>query len=338
MKNKLLGGFAVFLALFLSACGGFSPTQTTAKADAQYPTHEVKLLVASGVGGTLDLQARALQKEFPKYLNQPLIVVNKPGGGGRIGLNELVDAPTDGYTLGISSPELILHSIYGTSVYHYLTALEPIAQISSAPFLLTVNADSPWTSVEELLQYGKTKALKFSHSGIGTATHVLGEALAKTTHIKTVQVPFHGGSEKTAMLLGGHVDATFISPPAIKEHVKAGKLRVLATTGNKRMLDPFFTNVPTLKELGIDIEFLDWAGVASHKPLSPEVKAILAASVKKMIEDPQFQKTVVSLGAEIDYLSPEDCQKKWIVDTENFKKMIAETDIVDQIRKIQPAK
>lgn len=329
----------VILVLVTGIYGGFSPLLMTVRADASpYPSHEVKLIVASGVGGTLDLQGRALQKEFAKYMQQPLTVFNRPGGGGRVGMNEVVQSAPDGYTLGISSIELIFHSIYGTSEYHYMTALDPLAQISSTPILLVVNAESPWNTVAEMVQDGKNHPLKFSHSGVGSITHILGEAFAKATDTKTVQVPFHGGNEKAAMLLGRHVDAAFISSPAVKEHIKAGKLRVLATTGTKRMKDPFFANVPTLKELGIDIEFLNWAGVVSHKPLSPEVKASLVSNLKKMIEEPEFQKTVESFGVEIEYLSPEQCQEKWIHEARNLKKMVTEAGLLEQVKTMQSAK
>lgn len=338
MKKSWYFLLVAVLVFAAGAYGGISPSLMTSKADASYPSHEVKLIVASGIGGSLDLQGRALQREFAKYMQQHLTVFNKPGGGGRVGMNELVQSAPDGYTLGISSPELIFHSVYGTSEYHYMTALDPLAQISSAPFLLVVNAESPWHSVEELIQYGRTSTLKFAHAGIGSAPHILGELFTKVTEIKIVQAPFHSGNEKTAMLLGGHVDASFSTPPAIKEHVKAGKLRVLASTGTKRMKDPLYANVPTFKELGIEIEFVDWAGVVAHKPLPPEVKASLVSNLKKMIEDPAFQSTVEALGPEIDYLSPEECQKKWIKEAESLKKIATEAGLLEQIKKMQAVK
>lgn len=335
MKTKLRLLFVLVFLLTATALGGCSTMPSAAKADAEYPAHSIKVIVPFAAGGGTDSQARALSKVAAKHLKHPLVILNKPGGGGNIGLSEVARSAPDGYTLGLSCPEIIFHSVYGTTKYHYLTALDPIVQFSSVPFLLVVNAESPWNSVEEMLAYGKSSPLKFSHGGIGSASHVLGEVFSKLNNITSIQVPFRGGSEKTAMLLGKHVDATFIAPAPVKEYVKAGKLKVLAITGSKRMIDPLFADVPTLQEHGIDIDYSDWCGIASPKPLPPEIKAKLAADLKEMIQDPELKSAVEMLGAQLDYLGPEESQQKWIEDAQRLKKMVVDTRIIDIVKKQQ---
>lgn len=335
MKKKLQI-LLVFLFLLIStALGGSSTAATTKSAAEEYPSHQIKVIVPFAAGSGVGTPAFALQKVAKKYLHQPLMVMNKPGGGGNIGLYELAKSTPDGYTWGISTPEVILHSVYGSAKHHYLTALDPIAQISSVPFLLVVNAESPWNSVEEFIQYGKSTPLKFAHGGIGSASHVIGEIIGKMNQITTLQVPFKGGSERTAMLLGKHVDAILTTPGAIKEHLHNGKLKILASTGSKRFEDPLFANVPTFKEFGMNIEFTDWYGIATSKPLPPEVKTKLVASLKEMILDPEVVSKLEEANMHVEYLGPEDSQKKWIQEAEALKRMVTETGVLEQIKQQQ---
>lgn len=311
MRNKLQLSLLCVIFAAIAVLGGCKATsKTTDSTSEAYPSHQIKLIVPFGAGSGVDSQARALKKVAVKYLHQPLLVFNKPGGGGNLGLYELVKAKQDGYTLGIASPEVIFHSIYGNEKYQYVTALEPLAQISSAPLFLVVHAESPWNSVDDLIQYGKSTPLKFSHGGIGSASHVIGEIFGKLNHIKTLQVPFKVSSEKVSMLLGKHVDATFISYVAVKEHVEAGKLKLLASTGSKRLENSFLANVPTLKELNMEIEFTDWFGIAAPKSLPPEIRSKLTVIFKDMIFDPEVAVALKANDVQIEYLDPAESQKK----------------------------
>lgn len=337
MKLKLPLLLTLIFLLAATAVGGCGTLAATPKTEAEaYPSHEIKLIVPFDAGSGGDLHVRALQKIASKYLEHPLIITNKAGGGGTIGLHEIAKSEPNGYTIGLSVPEVIFHSVYGTAKYHYLTALDPLAQFVSSPLFLVVNAESPWNTVDDMIQYGKSTPLKFAHGGIGSASHVIGEAFAKATNTKTLQVPFRGGGEKTNMLLGNHVDATFIAIAPVKELIKAGKLKILAITSSKRLEDPTFTNVPTLKELGIDVEYNDWYGIVAPKPLPPEIKAKLVSDLKKIILDPEFKAVTEKLGTHLDYLGPEESQEKWIQDAERLKKIVAETGIAEQIQKLQP--
>lgn len=332
-KKYSLSLIACLILIFAFAGCSSMPNE---KKPETYPTHPIKLIVPFAPGGAIDLHARALQKVAAKHLGVALQIYNKTGGGGNIGLSEVARSNPDGYTLGTSSPEIIFHSLYGTTKYHYLTALDPVAQLYTSSFLLTVNADSPWQSLDDAIQYFKTnrKPIKFAHSGFGSAGHVLGEYFGRTLGIETLQAPFRGGSESLTTLLGNHVDMVFLSPSPTKNFIKQGKLRVLATTAPKRMKDPLFADVPTFKELGIDIEFTNWVGICTPKPLPPEIKAQIAAALKEMILDPEYQAAAEMLGSELEYLGPEECQEKWIADTQRLKKMLTK-DIINQVRGLQ---
>jgi tripartite-type tricarboxylate transporter receptor subunit TctC len=306
------------------------PAVTTSK----YPDKPITMIVPHGVGGGTDLIARELEKAAPTHLGQPLIVVNKPGGGGTIGWNELAGANPDGYTLGIVGNEIVLHPLYGQTKYHYPTALEPVVQISSGSSVLVVQAKQPWETLDDLVAYAKIHPgqLKFAHSGIGSVHHVIGEMFAKTGGITIEQVPFRGAGETTAALLGGHVQIAIIGPASIKEHVKNGTLRALAVSLEKRLTDPALSNIPTFKEQGMDVVCSYWMGIGAPKGLPTEVKAKLAVGLKEIIINPEFKANQEKLGLQLDYLDQEATAAKWLDESQKFAKVVQETGIADLIK------
>ncbi|MDU4961652.1 MAG: tripartite tricarboxylate transporter substrate binding protein [Sporomusaceae bacterium] len=309
-------------------------TAGTAPVKSSYPEKPITMIVPFSVGGGVDLTARELEKLSLGELGQPLLVVNKPGGAGMLALNELVESAADGYTLGLVGTEVILHPLYGLAKYHYPTALEPIAQISAAPPVLVVQASQPWKNVFDLIAYAKENPgkLKFAHGGIGSLLHVTGEMFAKTVGIKIEQVPFRGGGEVAAALLGGHVQLAFLGPAALKEHVKNGSLRVLAVPGEKRLIDPVFSHIPTLKESGIDMVCDYWVGIGAPKGLPPEIKEKLSSNFKAVINNPKFQASQEKLGIELAYLDAPAAAAKWLEENEKFAKVVQETGIADLIK------
>ncbi|MBP2631934.1 MAG: hypothetical protein H6Q70_2562 [Firmicutes bacterium] len=309
-----------------------SKTTLTAKND--YPTKPITVIVPFSAGGGLDLVARTLEKNAPKYLGQPLVVVNKPGGAGTIGWNELVNSTPDGYTLGISAIDVLIQPLYGATKYHYPSALEPIAQVTTSPWIMVVQADQPWQDINEVIKYAKQhpEQLKFGHTGIGSPSHILGANFANVAGITSEQVPFRGASDVTAALLGNHIQFAFINPSTVKEQIKNGKLRALAMTGEQRLTDPDLAQIPTFKELGFDIVLTNWFGVAAPKELPPEVKAKLEEGFKAMITDPEFKANIENLGLQVEYLNSDDSKEKWRLDGDKLAKSIQETGILEQIK------
>jgi len=300
----------------------------------KFPEKPITMIVPFSAGGGTDLIARAMEKVSVKYLGQALVVVNKPGGTGTAGWNELVSSSPDGYTVGMTVTDLILQPSYGSTKYYYLTALEPLVQISSSPSVMIVNADQPWQNVYELIEYAKQHPgqLKFGHAGIGSLPHIIGEDFGKVANIKIEQVPFRGSSEATAALLGKHIQIAFMNPISVKEQIKNGTVRALAVSSEKRLSDPALVGIPTFKEQGIDVVFSYWYGVAAPKGLSPEVKTKLAGGFKAMISDPEFRNNMDVLGVEVEYLGPKEAQEKWRDDNEKLTKIIQETGILDLIK------
>ncbi|MBP2629659.1 MAG: hypothetical protein H6Q70_287 [Firmicutes bacterium] len=288
MQKRLLILLTVCLLLIPIIIGGCTDMQSkTTTANKSYPDRPITIIVPYSAGGGVDLLARLLEKKAPQYLGQPLVVVNKPGGAGTIGWNELVSSSPDGYTLGISIIDLLVQPLYGETKYHYPTALEPIAQVATAPFLIVVEAKQPCKNLNDIVNYAKQHPgqLKFGHSGIGSLSHIVGETFANVTGITFEQVPFRGASESTAALLGNHIQIVFTNASSVKEQIRNGTLRALATTSEQRLTDPDLAQIPTCKELGVDILSTTWMGVAVPKDLPPEIKAKHEEGFKAIIAD-----------------------------------------------------
>ncbi|MEN6566109.1 MAG: tripartite tricarboxylate transporter substrate binding protein, partial [Veillonellales bacterium] len=320
------------ISILLGGCSGMQnkAVSTTGK----YPEKPITVIVTFSAGGAADLIARVMEKEAPKYLGQPLIVVNKPGSAGTIGWNEVAGARPDGYTVGITAAELLVLPLYGMTKYNYLTDLQPLAQMTASSWTLAVQTEQPWQNVDDLVNYARQHPgqLKFSHSGIGSFPHVIGEMIGKAAGTTLEQVPFRSSGEAITALLGGHVQVAIVNPATVKEHMKSGTVRVLAVTGEQRLTDPDFAGVPTLKEQGFDIAYTNWFGVAAPKDMPPEVKAKLVEGFKAMIEDAEFKKSVENMGLQVEYLGPQKSEEKWISDSKKISKTIQETGILDLIK------
>ncbi|WP_246105310.1 Bug family tripartite tricarboxylate transporter substrate binding protein [Sporomusa termitida] len=300
----------------------------------KYPERPITVIVPYNAGGGLDLTARSLEKLAVKHLGQPLAIVNKPGGAGALGWNELAGSPLDGYTVGATSNELILLSLYGTGKYNYATALSPIMQVTAVPLLLAVQTDQPWQTLSDLIEHARKHPgqLKFGNVGTGSFAHVLCEMLNQSAGINIEQVPFSGAGETIPALLGGHIQLIFVSPVPIKEHVKNGTVKILAITGEHRMADPVFAHVPTFKELGIDITIDNWHGIAVPKETPVAIKNKLAEGFKAIVNDPEFKENMEKVGNQVEYLGPQESTDKWIADSQKLQKTLQESGILEQIK------
>jgi tripartite-type tricarboxylate transporter receptor subunit TctC len=314
--------------------GGCKSMQSqTVTTSEKYPDKPITLIVPFSAGGGLDLVAREMEKLAIQNLGQSLIIVNKPGGSGTIGWNELASANPDGYTLGMTSPDIMLPSLYGPTKYNYPTAIEPLVRVTSTPFIMVIQAEQPWQTVDDVVTFAKKHPgqLKFGHSGIGSYTHVVGETFAHITGVTIEQVPFRGASEYVSALLGRHIEIIFTNPATVREYVKNGTLRVLAVTGQQRINDPVFAQIPTFKEQGFDIGFNLWYGVAVPKELPVDIKTKLIKGLRAIITNPQFKKDIETMGMQIDYLGLKESQLNWITESEELSKDVQKTGIADLI-------
>ncbi len=333
MKRKL-GMFLVCFLSFAIIIAGCGFKNASLDSQSKYPSTPITLIVQYSPGGSTDLLARSMEKMAKKYLGVPLVVVNKPGGGGTIAWNELGEAKPDGYTLGMTSNGVILQPLYGSTRYNYPTALEPIAQIAISPVVMAVRADSPWQTVDDVINYARQHPgeIKFGHPGLGSLPHIVGEMFTKEAGIQIEQVPFMGTAESIAATMGGHIQLMFASSPSdIKELVRSGKMRALAMSSQKRLIQPEFANVPTFKERGLNVELTIWQGVGAPKGLPENIKKTLAQGFEKIVNDPDFVNNLENLGLTVEYLGPKESTEKWIAESNQMTKIVQETGIAERI-------
>lgn len=259
-------------------------------AQAQSPQQNagaLELVVIFPAGSSADIGARILAEGMAKYLEQPVPVINKPGGGGAIGYKFVAASRPDGRTMVWNSNSVSTTFHGGTMDIDY-KAFDAVARATIELPAVVVQASAPWKTLPELLDYARANPglLKVGNSGTGSHTHMASIALFDAVGAKALDVPF-SASQVVANLLGGHVDALVQLPGAVVPHVKSGALRVLAGLGSKR--DPVFPDVPTANEMGIPVPVMDlWRGVAVPKGTPPATIARLEKAVEYALKRPEF--------------------------------------------------
>ena len=288
---------------------------------ADFPTKEVQIIIPWAAGGATDLIFRALAATTGKYLGKAVIVVNRPGGAGAVGYTEAAQAKPDGYTLvsAITPLTILPHQV--KTAYTYKN-FEPIINVVSDPGMFLVRSDAPWKSLKEFLDYAKKNPdmITVGNSGSGGGVHLIALAFEKAAGVKFNHIPFAGGGPSVTALLGGHVNAVSVSPPEGIEHVKAGKLKIIALFAEKRF--EMFPDVPTVKEQGVNFVMGQWRGLVASKGTPPDVIKKLHDAFKKGMDDPVFQKNAKDMAINLHYLGPEAFGKLMAHDHEFFGDLI----------------
>jgi tripartite-type tricarboxylate transporter receptor subunit TctC len=234
-----------------------------------------------------------------------VIVENKPGGSGAVGLGEVMAAKPDGYTLAILPVELGFLDKQGIYPFSFENFTR-IMNLNTDPSALTVKADAPWDTLEDFVKYAKENPgkIKIGNSGTGVLWHLAAASLARNTGIKVTHVPFDGAAPAIAAVLGKQIDAVTVSGAEVSAQVKAGEMKILAILGDKRL--EIFPDIPTAKELGVDVNINTFRGLGGPAGIPEDRVKILHDGFKKMMEDPAFTDVMEKMGLGIDYRNTED--------------------------------
>ena len=282
----------------LLASALISITPVVAQAQA-FPTKPIRLVCPFPPGGAVDIASRAIAAELSKTIGQPVSVENKPGAGGNIGGVEVSRSAPDGYTLlmttsGINGINPVLYRKMPFDPNKDLTAVAALVSLSN---VLVVHPSVKVNNVTELLAMLKSEPGKmtFASSGSGTSIHMSGEMFMHLTGTRMIHVPYKGSAPAITDLLGGQVQMMFDNIPSALPHIRAGKLRALATTGGKR--DPALPDLPTLAEAGVKgYEAGVWFGLAAPAGTPPDVIAKISNEAIKGTRSPDFVKRMTELG------------------------------------------
>jgi len=273
-----------------------------------YPDRPISFICPWPAGGTADITMRALCSAASKVLGQTIVVENKTGASGMLGLKAMSSARADGYTIGQIPISVTRFSQLGTVQLDPLKELTYIARTSGQTFGIAVRADAPWKTLKDFVAAAKASPGKVTYgsAGIGGATHVGMEEFALAAGIELNHIPYKGGAPALQDLLGGQVDALADSS-SWAPHVKAGKLRLLATWGEKRTQD--FPDVPTLKEQGYDVVVDAPNGIGAPGGLEPAVLARLRDAFRQAAASAEFIAACDKIDAPLMYLDGPDYEK-----------------------------
>lgn len=288
----------VLFSRIAAACALALVATAAAHAQPAYPSQPIKVIVPFPPAGGTDMVARLILDKIRISTGWTLIVENKAGAGGNIGLDAVAKAKPDGYTLGLGQTAnlAINPSLYAKMPYNAATAFEPVSTVAGQPVVLVVHSASPYKTLADLVQAAKARpgALTMASAGNGTVGHLTGETFTRQAGIQTTHVPYKGAGAAANDLLGGQVDYYFATPQTVVAFVKAGKLRALAVSAAKRL--PVMPEVPTVAEGGYqNFDTSDWKMLVAPAGTPPAIVTRLQAEVAKALARPD---TIATLQAE----------------------------------------
>jgi tripartite-type tricarboxylate transporter receptor subunit TctC len=307
---------ALLRAAFLAAA--CCATVTAAIAQSSWPDKPITMVVPFPPGGVADTVARPVAEALSRELKQSVIVENKAGAGGAVGIGFAARAPADGYTvlLSLSSISILpeADAILERKPAYQTSQFKPIARFTADPTVLVVRADAPWKTLAEFIADARTKpgAYNYGSSGNYGTMHVPMEMLKNAAGFRMTHIPYTGAGPAVVALLAGQVDALASGPPTVVQQIKAGKLRALAHWGERPLAA--LPEVPSLDQSGFKVKFAQWSGLFVPAATPDEIVRRLRAASAKAAADPAVVQVIEKAGSPIAYLDAPDFQSYWNAD------------------------
>jgi tripartite-type tricarboxylate transporter receptor subunit TctC len=295
------------LVAALAVLVGVTTSATALAQAASYPNRPIRIIVPFPVGGIADTFSRTIGIKLTEAWGQPVVVENKTGAGGNIGAELVAKSAPDGYTLvmGNIGSHAVNVSLFKNIPFDPIKDFVPIAHVLDAEGLLVVNPSVNANSVREILELARAQPGKLSYAsgGLGTTSHLAGELFKSTAKVEIVHVPYKGNAPAITDLLGGQTQMLFATMPTVLPHVKAGKLRAIASIGPARTVA--LPDVPTVAESGLPgFEVSNWIGLFAPAGTPPEIVSKLNAEVQKIMRSPDVQKRLEAEGARFIVTTP----------------------------------
>ena len=333
-KSFLIGGMSVALSVALVGCGAGGSQQAAGESqpdDPNYPRRPIEMIVPFGEGSASDTFARKFAELMSKHTSQPVQPVNKDGSGGLIGMVYAHGQKNDGYTILEITPSHVIADVMGSGKdVKLMEDFEPLAQIQSDIYVLSVPADSPINTFEELVKKGNEEEITFAGVSPGGLDDLTLNALAAETGIKVKFVPYKSGAEVKAAVLGGEVDVYFDKLISAVPYVEDGKVKPLVVLNDKR-LDQIeaLKDTPSTVELGYSTTIGSWRGFVIKKGAPENVKQYLIDVMKKAYDSPEYKEFAKMNMADIrqGFLGPEEFAKQWESEYKVFDEIAKKTGL-----------
>ena len=290
---------------------------------ADYPTKPVRWIVPYPPAGTTDVLARIVAQWLTEKMGQPFVVENKPGAGNNIGVEAVVNAPPDGYTMLLVNPANGINAtLYKNLSFNFIRDIAPVAGIVRTPNVMEVTNSLPVKTVQEFITYCKANPgkINMASSGSGTSVHLSGELFKSMTGCDMVHVPYKGAGPALTDLIGGQVHVLFDNLPSSIGHIKGGKLRPLGVTSEQR--EPSLPDVPTVAETVPGYEATAWFGIGMPKGAPREAIEKVNAEVNRALADPKMRAKLAELGGKPIAGTPEDFGKVIAAETAKWEKVV----------------
>jgi tripartite-type tricarboxylate transporter receptor subunit TctC len=305
------------LALF-AALAGIGPASAI-----DYPTHPVKWVVPYPPGGTTDVLARIMAQWLSEKMGQQFVIENKPGAGNNIGVEVVVNAPPDGYTMLLVNPANGINAtLYKSLAFNFIRDIAPVAGMVRTPNVMEVTNSFPAKTVAEFIAYCKANPgkINMASSGSGTSVHLSGELFKSMTGCQMLHVPYKGAGPALSDLIAGQVHVLFDNLPSSIGHIKGGSIRALAVTSAQR--EPSLPDLPTVGDTVPGYEATAWFGIGMPKGTPREIVEKINAEVNRALADPKMRERLAELGGKPIAGTPEDFARVIAAETEKWARVV----------------
>jgi tripartite-type tricarboxylate transporter receptor subunit TctC len=309
--------------LRLAACAAALPALPRIARAQAYPARPVRIIAAFAAGGGVDITARLIGQWLSDRLGASFVTENRPGAGGNIGTEVVVNAPADGYTLLLATlPNAVNASLYEKLNFDFVRDIAPVAGIIRVPMVVLINPSVPAATLPEFIAYAKANPgkINMASAGTGSAPHMAGELFNAMAGTKLVHVPYRGQGPALSDLLGGQVQVLFATTPGIPDYVRTGKLRGLAVTTAARA--SVLPELPPVADVVPGYEASQWYGMGAPKSTPAAIINRLNAEINAALNDAKMKARLLDIGGEPLPGSPSDFGKLIAAETEKWAKIV----------------
>ncbi|MGE4240507.1 tripartite tricarboxylate transporter substrate binding protein [Ramlibacter sp.] len=283
-----------------------------ASAQAQaFPEREVKIVTGFPPGSVAELSLRALVRSAQKFVDKPLIIVNKPGAGQSIAMNELMAAPADGHTLGMVTDTFMGMTYYQYKLRYEADEIQPVVGYAQLRHLLFVKGDSPLKRYEDFVAQAKRQSVSYGGTGVGTTPDMLGKIWARASGLKLDYVAFKGSNEYIPSVMGGHVTSGIVDISGVAKQLEDGSLAGVVVFGNERF--PEFPNIPTAAEKGVNVDMSMFNAVitiVANRKAPADRTRVLQDAFTKAAQDPDYRAAIKASGMHAVVVAPEQIRTR----------------------------